>query len=288
MTRARGFDVSAFQAPANWQAVKTAGYDFCILRVCNGYDGRNVFDANFKSHYDGATSIGLVRGAYMLVDVRNGTHSAQDQAAQFVDAVGGRDLDLPPFLDLETESGKMSSLDIITNYRAVHEAVAAAFGREPVCYSYYSYIVENVLPHMTDSNVAAFWRGLINWPADYSAGTNPQAGVGQYMAQLQAKGLWVKWLCWQVAGDAAKVTIPGFSAPAIDIDVFNGDRDALLEFAKTGVLPTPSQGGSISDPPPSGGFGRFIKGVLVYGTGALVGYGAVKYGPGVVKRLRRT
>ena len=111
--RARGFDASKYQANVNWDLVRREGFSFCILRASGpnqwpDYTGLEV-DPALDSHWRGAGSIGLLRGAYhfLLPDV-------DGQAAFFAQALGRRllDVELPLYADVEvggTTEGKVQA-----------------------------------------------------------------------------------------------------------------------------------------------------------------------------------
>jgi len=96
--KAKGIDVSKYQGDINWELVKADGYSFVIIRA----SGRNdeltavVTDPKFASYYDGAGSVGLLRGAYHGVRPEFG-----GQAKLFVESVGDRHLELGYYADLE-------------------------------------------------------------------------------------------------------------------------------------------------------------------------------------------
>lgn len=57
----KGVDVSIFNYPVNWHAVKSAGFDFAICRT--GY-GKGGYDESFIHNVNGAHAAGLICGAY--------------------------------------------------------------------------------------------------------------------------------------------------------------------------------------------------------------------------------
>ena len=57
----RGVDVSIFNDPVDWHALKDAGIEFAICRT--GY-GKNGVDETFQRNVDGAHKVGMVCGAY--------------------------------------------------------------------------------------------------------------------------------------------------------------------------------------------------------------------------------
>ena len=57
----RGIDVSVFNENVDWQALKSAGIEFAIIRT--GY-GKSGFDENFQHNVEEAHKAGLICGAY--------------------------------------------------------------------------------------------------------------------------------------------------------------------------------------------------------------------------------
>jgi lysozyme len=98
--KAKGFDASKYQTGVNWDLVKREGFSFCILRASGAnrwpdYTGLEV-DRALDSHWRGAGSIGLLRGAYHFL-----VPDLDAQAKYFAQALGARRFELPLFADVE-------------------------------------------------------------------------------------------------------------------------------------------------------------------------------------------
>src|SRR5690348_8172409 len=96
MDRIQGFDVSHHQNTITWTDIPAAEVKFCFIKATDGAHGK---DKNFEANWDGAQSVGIIRGAYHFFR----PHSlVAEQVSSFLTQVGALDLnDLPPVLDLE-------------------------------------------------------------------------------------------------------------------------------------------------------------------------------------------
>ena len=121
--RANGLDVCRYQGDINWELVKSEGYTFAMIRVSGPNNDRTgvEVDPRFKDNYAGAGSVGLLRGGYHgLVPDFGG------QARLFVDAVGGRPLELGYYSDLENQS--LTDNKCAAHLEAVDVLIADAMG----------------------------------------------------------------------------------------------------------------------------------------------------------------
>ena len=99
----RGVDVSIFNDPVDWQAVKAAGFDFAICRT--GY-GKNGFDESFQRNVDGAHNAGLICGAYHYSYALTPSDAAQEAAfCKKIISESGVLLELPVWFDMEDANG---------------------------------------------------------------------------------------------------------------------------------------------------------------------------------------
>ncbi len=99
-----GVDVSEFQREIDWQAVKDAGVDFCILRA--GYRGitEGVLseDSMFEKNLEGAENAGLKIGVYFFSQAVSETEARRE--AEFVlERVEGHSLAYPVVFDWEPQ-----------------------------------------------------------------------------------------------------------------------------------------------------------------------------------------
>lgn len=97
-----GIDVSVYQGDIDWNAVKSAGFDFVMMRAGNrGYvTGLMVEDANFKQNIRGALNAGLDVGVYFFSQALT-MDEALEEANFIVDLLSGYDITFPVAYDWE-------------------------------------------------------------------------------------------------------------------------------------------------------------------------------------------
>ncbi len=91
----RGIDVSHHQGTIDWPEVAEDDVAFAFIKVSEGGDHR---DTQFVRNIAEATKVGIPVGAYHFFTF---CRPGADQANNFIDAVAGRRLALPPVMDLE-------------------------------------------------------------------------------------------------------------------------------------------------------------------------------------------
>ena len=107
-TATLGVDVSEFQGEIDWQQVKDAGIDFCILRV--GYRGTTQGmlneDSRLAENLAGAEAAGLKIGVYFFSQAVS-EHEARKEADFVLKRLKGHEIDYPVVFDWEppTEEG---------------------------------------------------------------------------------------------------------------------------------------------------------------------------------------
>jgi lysozyme len=98
-----GIDVSYYQGTVNWTSVKASGKSFAFARVS---DGLSYPDTKFATNWPAMKSAGIVRGAYQYFRPSADANAQAQLMLDKIKAAGGLQLgDLPPVLDLETDSG---------------------------------------------------------------------------------------------------------------------------------------------------------------------------------------
>ncbi|KAF2466226.1 putative N,O-diacetyl muramidase [Lindgomyces ingoldianus] len=94
-----GFDISHYQGTVDFKSAYSSGARFVIIKAT---EGTTYQDPNFSKNYNGATSAGLIRGAYHFAQPASSSGSAQ---AQYFVAHGGGwsgdGITLPGMLDIE-------------------------------------------------------------------------------------------------------------------------------------------------------------------------------------------
>ncbi|MDD3239210.1 MAG: GH25 family lysozyme [Lachnospira sp.] len=95
-------DISQFNGPIDWNAVKASGIDRAIIRV--GYRGygsaKLVYDSRFYENMSGATAAGIEVGAYVVTQATN-TSEAVAEASFIIEACSGYNITLPLAIDVE-------------------------------------------------------------------------------------------------------------------------------------------------------------------------------------------
>jgi lysozyme len=202
---AQGIDVSKWQGAVDWAGVKAAGLAFAFARATYG---ATTVDAQFATNWPAMKAAGILRGAYHFFV------AADDPTAQaelFLKAVGSLENgDLPPVVDVETDSG--TSATLVADVQTWLDAVQAATGRRPIIYTG---------PNFWNENMTGGFGGYPLWVAEYGVSApKPVAG-------------WSRWTFWQYSSSGAAA---GLSP--VDLDYFNGSIEDLLAFVgANGSLP---------------------------------------------------
>lgn len=97
--RLSGIDVSKWQGDIDFNAVKSAGIDFVMIRVYNGY----TVDPYFESNYKKAKAAGLNIGVYYYTYATT-MQQAQQDAMTVLGILKGRSLQYPVTIDMEDAS----------------------------------------------------------------------------------------------------------------------------------------------------------------------------------------
>jgi lysozyme len=190
-----GIDVSEWQGSIDWGAVAGSGLTFAISRINDGSHADPYWDANWA----GMKAAGLIRGAYQFYEP---TDDPTYQANLAVSAVGQLGPgDLPVMLDVEWTSGT-PTVDQLSTWLQI---VEAGTGKKPMIYT-----------------ALGYWNQYFN--GEFGDYTLVVANYGVSCPNLPDS--WGNWTFWQWGGD----TVPGIGGN-VDHDVFNGDLNALKQFA---------------------------------------------------------
>ncbi len=137
----QGMDVSSHQPAVNWSRAWNQGSRFAYVKATEATSYKNPL---FSAQYRGATSAGMLRGAYHFAIPNVSTGAAQ--ANYFVDNGGGWSADgntLPPLLDIEynpypslgNTCYNMSAGQMVAWIRDFSQTVSARTGRLPMIYT---------------------------------------------------------------------------------------------------------------------------------------------------------
>ena len=236
-----GIDVSKWQGQMDWSKAARSGARFAFIRAgsADGRTGVNYPDFQFQRNAAEAPKANILTGAYWFFRPQ---FDVNRQAEYFCNLLVGKDLQLPPVLDVEI--GGYSKTVMARRVRACLEAIKVITGKTPIVYTR-----------------ATIWNpsiGLQSWAKDYplwvARYTMLKHPWADDPAKLQPLG-WTDWTFWQWSADENRRG-QEFGSPAvngskaIDIDYFNGDEAALLKFAN--IQPTPAP---VPEPPTAPGLG---------------------------------
>jgi lysozyme len=194
----RGMDISHYEGAIAWDLVKLDGLSFVYIKATEGGDG---VDAKFADNWQGATSAGLLKGAYHFY---NFCKDGAVQADNFIKMVPPDADALPMTIDLE-QSGDCKTMPQKDAFRAdlavFVQKMQDAYGHRPVLYLDYSIY-------------DAYFKGENDayklWVADISHQT-PALSDGS------------AWTMWQYGWHGHLPGIPS----EVDLDVFNGTPQML-------------------------------------------------------------
>lgn len=126
-----GIDVSHYQGTVDWENVLS---DSLISFVyCKATEGTDLIDAKWQFNREKLLEKGIPHGAYHFYIPST---SAKQQAIHFLNNYQKERDDLPPVLDVETESGSADSY--IENIKIWLTTVEQSTGRRPIIYTSYN------------------------------------------------------------------------------------------------------------------------------------------------------
>ena len=234
-----GIDVSSRQGSISWSAVKSAGYEFALLRTGYGKElPQTQTDAYFAANYDGAAAAGLKVGAYHVSYALTPAEAVQE--ADFcLSILAGRRLDYPLFFNVE-EGSKQAALSADQL-----SAIAAAFCRTVAAAGYRAgvYSSADLLGKKLSGSALAPYE---KWVAHY--GVSEPRYSGSY-------GIWQYTDTGTAAGVPGNVDLdysyrdyPNSAPQASDISVLSDTPAALtlrkgktyqFKFTPNGISGTP-------------------------------------------------
>lgn len=108
----KGIDISVYQPKIDYNALKSQGIDFAIIRC--GY-GRYSFqkDNKFEQHYKGLKNAGIKVGCY-LYSYADNIEDGIEEAKNTLKLINGKTFELPVFIDLEDKVTRILGKDAIT------------------------------------------------------------------------------------------------------------------------------------------------------------------------------
>lgn len=112
-----GIDVSKHNGEIDFEKVAADDYQFVFIKAS---EGKTYQDEAFNRNYQGARDAGLKVGAYHFF---RKNRTGEEQAANLLNAVKGKELDLPLVIDLEDDWGNGATTSRETALKRVLEMI---------------------------------------------------------------------------------------------------------------------------------------------------------------------
>lgn len=110
----KGIDVYHGEGNINWDSVKSQ-IDFAILKLGNTGDNRKFWkDDSFDRNYSECKRLGIPVGCYVY-SYTNSMDNIKEASRQVVNALKGKTLELPVYLDMEDDEIKNEGREKLTN-----------------------------------------------------------------------------------------------------------------------------------------------------------------------------
>ncbi|EPY2294030.1 GH25 family lysozyme [Clostridium sporogenes] len=103
---AKGIDISMHNGTVNFSAVKSSGCNIVIIKATEGVD---YVDPYLNTHYNGAKAQGMNIGFYHFMSEKT---DPSQQAVDFWDSIKGKQFNIIPVLDIETNNMGRSAKQI--------------------------------------------------------------------------------------------------------------------------------------------------------------------------------
>ena len=177
----KGIDVSKHQGIIDWKKVKNDGVEFAIIRI--GYGGSApVKDAKFEENYKNARANGLDVGVY-IYSYADTLTDAKTEANAVINWLGGRDLELPVYFDIEDKKQSILGNTLRTNITKTFCEMIENAGYWAGIYANKSWLTSKL--NMNELNAYTVW--VAQW-----ANTNTYKGpyaMWQYTSDGSVNGI---------------------------------------------------------------------------------------------------
>jgi len=207
-----GIDVSGWQGPVDWGAVRRSGRLFGFAKAT---EGATFVDDTFAANRAGMSLAGMtLHGFYHFA--RPDRNSAAAEAANFLRTVGAMGPGEVPVLDLEVGAGPGVG-DWAAEWLRL---VAQGTGRTPILYSYQSFLYS-----IPTSRLTAYPLWIASWGND----------DGAIPSVAPSTDRWKSWTWWQYT---SKSVVPGVNGH-VDESLFAGTAQQLAAFGVGPSQPDP-------------------------------------------------
>lgn len=211
-----GIDTSHWTGAVNWQMAWDAGIRFAIIKFMDGKTRTNYAEQNYR----GAKDVGMMVGPYQwlrkAIEVSPG-----GQAREYAAMIADHPADIRPAVDYEwSPAGTAYNVDSGDLYGFVLP-FADAYGKRPMIYSAYGYIMQYPLPAIYAND--PFW----------------QARYGGPPLSVPPWGLNWKFHQWTASGEGVKYGVDPNFEKSVDLNYWCGTLDELYDWCGKTVEPPP-------------------------------------------------
>ncbi len=182
-----GIDVSKWNGKIDWNAVKSSGVSYVIIRC--GYRGSTtgalIEDPMFRTNIQGAANAGLKVGIYFFTQAMNEVE-AVEEASMVLGLIKGYNISYPIFLDVEPSGGRADGISVETR-----TAVCKAFCQTIQNSGYKAGIYANKTWFNEKINTPTLTNYKI-WLAQYAAApsyTRTRYDIWQYSSKGRVSGI---------------------------------------------------------------------------------------------------
>jgi lysozyme len=222
----KGFDISHYQSYVDFKAIKSAGFDFVIIKASQGV---NLVDDMYKKHYQAAREAGLIIGAYHFQDA---DYDGFKQYNFFKSCINGTNPDFYA-LDIE-ELNKIWTPNAISN---TAKAFMLSVDKPTLIYCRAYYVLEYSPQMLSWINNYPLWLAYYGKVIPHETvllKDLPQEAPFTYWTPSGWPFKTTKW--WQWSGDTYSIKEHD---GALDLDTYNGTLDELKAWCKYTPTPEP-------------------------------------------------
>lgn len=178
----RGIDISHWQGDIDFNKVKNAEIEFCIIKA-GGSDAGFYTDKMYETNYTKAKAAGLKVGAYYFVGKNfRGTENGLADAKRFLAQLTGKQFEYPVFLDLETTEPR---------YKSEVTEASIAFMEYLEDNGYFVGIYASDISGFKDRLDESLLAAYTHWVASYTYEPRyiKNYGIWQYSSKGSVKGI---------------------------------------------------------------------------------------------------
>lgn len=179
-----GIDVSHHQGTIDWDAVKSAGVDFAIIRCGYGSDYWDQDDEQWRANVEACERLGIPYGVY-LYSYATSLDQARSEAAHALRLLEGTSPSLPVFIDLEEPRTQVLGGEMITQIADTFCSILQQNGYKTGVYaslSWWEYYFQDWFTSNSD-----YYHWIAHWSS--SCGYDGRYEIWQYNNKGSVSGI---------------------------------------------------------------------------------------------------